>query len=301
MKRHVILALLLPAFLGAQAPPASPAAGSSTGEPRSGSVPIYNVNVVARTTKAVNYQHRSGPTQIGFDGTVLLPNAEGKAAVESKKGAVQVRAEFKKLEAPTKFGRQYLTYVLWAITPEGRPHNLGELIANSGDKAKLDATTALQAFALIVTAEPYYAVTEPSDVVVMENVVLPETLGRVQTVDANFELLKRGTYNYDKTQADAVQPAGEKLRSGRYEALLEVYQARNAVQIAKSQGAEQYAASSYLEAAQLLKQAEAKYAAKGKNKEIVATARQATQTAEDARLITERKKEREQQEQVARQ
>jgi hypothetical protein len=298
MKRHVILALLLPAFLGAQAPPP---AGSSTGEPRSGSVPIYNVNVVARTTKAVNYQHRSGPTQIGFSGTVLLPDSEGKAAVESKKGAVQIQAEFKKLKAPTKFGRQYLTYVLWAITPEGRPHNLGELIANSGDKAKLETTTALQAFGLIVTAEPYYAVTEPSDVVVMENVVLPETLGRVQTVDANFELLKRGTYNYDKTQADAIQPAGEKLRSGRYEALLEVYQARNAVQIAKSQGAEQYAASSYLEAAQMLELAEAKYAAKGKNKEIVAMARQATQTAEDARLITERKKEREQQEQVARQ
>lgn len=298
MKRHVILALLLPAFLGAQAPPP---AGSSTGEARSGSVPIYNVNVVARTTKAVNYQHRSGPTEIGFNGTVLLSDASGKAEVESKKGAVQVRAEFKKLTPPTKFGRQYLTYVLWAITPEGRPHNLGELIANSGDKAKLETTTALQAFGLIVTAEPYYAVTEPSDVVVMENVVLPDTAGRVQTVDANFELLKRGTYNYDKTQADAIQPAGEKLRSGRYEALLEVYQARNAVQIAKSQGAEQHAASSYLEAEQLLKQAEAKYAAKGKNKEIVATARQATQTAEDARLITERKKEREQQEQVARQ
>ena len=298
MKRHVILAFLLPAFLGAQGPPP---VGSSTAEGRPGSVLIYNVNVVARTTKAVNYQHRSGPTEIGFNGTVLLPDATGKAAVESEKGAVQIRTEFKKLAPPTKFGRQYLTYVLWAITPEGRPHNLGELIANSGDKAKLDTTTALQAFALIVTAEPYYAVTEPSDVVVMENVVLPDTAGRVQTVDAKFELLKRGTYSYDKEKADAIQPAGEKLRAGRYEALLEVYQARNAVQIAKSQGAAEYAASSYMEAAQLLEQAEAKYAAKGKNKEIVAMARQATQTAEDARLITERKKEQEQQERVARQ
>jgi hypothetical protein len=297
MKRHVILALLLPTFMGAQTPPA----GSSEREAQSGSVPIYNVNVVARTTKAVNYHHRSGPTEIGFDGTVLLPDADGKASVESEKGAVQIHAEFKKLQPPTKFGRQYLTYVLWAITPEGRPHNLGELIANSSDKAKLETTTALQAFALIVTAEPYYAVTEPSDVVVMENVVLPETQGRVQTVDAKFELLKRGTYSYDKAQADAIQPTGEKLSSGRYEALLEVYQARNAVQIAKSQGAEQHAAGSYLEAAQLLEQAETKYAAKGQNKEIVAVARQATQTAEDARLITERKKERERQEQVLQQ
>jgi hypothetical protein len=268
----------------------SPSASSSDFEVPAG-VPIYNVNVVARTTKAINYHHRSGPTRIGFAGTVLLPGAAGEAKVESQKGAVQIKAEFKNLEPPTRFGRQYLTYVLWAITPEGRPRNLGEILTNHKNKAELTATSELQAFALIVTAEPYYAVTEPSDVVVMENVILPETAGKIQTVDAKFELLKRGTYTYDKSQADAVQPAGEKISVDRYEALLEVYQAKNAVQLAKAQGADKHAPGSIRQAEQLLREAEAQYASKQKSRVVVSTARQATQTAEDARLIALRKQE----------
>ncbi len=287
MRKHVILALFATAVLAAQNPPANP----PDVEVPAGGVPIYNVNVVARTTKAISYHHRSGPTKIGFAGTVLLPEAMGEAKVESKKGAVQIRAEFKNLEPPTRFGRQYLTYVLWAITPEGRPRNVGEILTNHNYKGELETSSEVQAFALIVTAEPYYAVTEPSDVVVMENVVLPETLGIVQTVDAKFELLKRGSYTYDKTQGDAVQPAGEKISVDRYEALLEVYQAKNAVQLAKVQGADKHAPGSIRLAEQLLREAEAQYAAKQKSKAVVATARQATQTAEDARLISMRKQE----------
>jgi hypothetical protein len=288
MRKHVILALFATAVLAAQSPPAET---SEVVEP-AGGVPIYNVNVVARTTKAINYNHRSGPTKIGFAGTVLLPGATGEARIESKKGAVQVKAEFKNLEPPTRFGRQYLTYVLWAITPEGRPRNLGEILTNHNYKGELETSSEVQAFALVVTAEPYYAVTEPSDVVVMENVVLPETIGKVQTVDAKFELLKRGSYTYDKSKADALQPEGKKISVDRYEALLEVYQAKNAVQLAKVQGADKHAPDSIRMAEQLLREAEAQYAAKQKSKVVVATARQATQTAEDARLISMRKQER---------
>src|SRR5438552_7336356 len=135
-----------------------------------GSMPIYRITVVARTTKAINYNHRSGSTNIGFHGTALMPQAHGEARVESKQGVIKIDARMQKLESATKFGPEYLTYVMWAITPEGRATNVGEVLLN-GENSKLDATTELQSFGLIVTAEPYFAVTQPSDVVIMENFV----------------------------------------------------------------------------------------------------------------------------------
>src|SRR5579862_741860 len=198
--------------------------------------PIYRVTVVSRTLPAVNYEHRSGPTKIDFAGTVLLPKAKGDATVESKRGRISIDARFDHLEAPTKFGREYLTYVLWAITPEGRPKNLGEIVASASDKAKLSVTTDLQALGLMVTAEPYYSVTVPSDVVVLENVVRPDTIGRTEQVAAKYDLLPRGQYtmNISPTQLRTVGAETEKLPYDQYEALLEIYQAQNAVQIARS-------------------------------------------------------------------
>src|SRR6267142_522244 len=133
-----------------------------------GSMPIYRVNVVARTMKAINYHHRSGATKIDFLGTALLPKAHGQAKVESKQGYIEIEVEFRELQPATAYGSEYLTYVMWAITPEGRAMNLGEVLLN-GTNSKLNVTTELQAFGLIVTAEPYYAVTQPSDIIVMEN------------------------------------------------------------------------------------------------------------------------------------
>ena len=132
-------------------------------------MPIYRVNVVARTTKAINYRHRSGSTKVDFQGTALMPRAKGDAKVDSKQGYLSVDAHFKNMEPASKYGPEYLTYVLWAITPEGRPKNLGEVVLNGSINSKLDVTSELQAFGLIVTAEPYYAVTTPSDAVVLEN------------------------------------------------------------------------------------------------------------------------------------
>jgi hypothetical protein len=134
-----------------------------------GDNPLYKitVNVVERTTKAINYRHHSGSTKVDFRGTPLLPEARGEAKVESKQGYIEIEVEFDDLQGATRFGPEYLTYVMWAITPEGRATNLGEVILN-GAKSKLNVTTELQAFGLIVTAEPYFAVLQPSDVVVME-------------------------------------------------------------------------------------------------------------------------------------
>src|SRR4029453_10127256 len=155
--------------------------------------PICRVTAVGRTTPAINYRHRSGATKVDFRGTALMPEARGEAKVESKQGYIEIEVEFDELSSAPKFGPEYLTYVMWAITPEGRATNLGEVLLN-GTESKLDVTTELQMFGLVVTAEPYFAVTQPSDVVVMENYVRPDTRGKVAPVEARYELLKRGTY-----------------------------------------------------------------------------------------------------------
>jgi outer membrane protein OmpA-like peptidoglycan-associated protein len=232
--------------------------------------------------KAINYNHRSGSTKIDFRGTALLPEARGEATVESKQGVIKIDARMEKLQPATNFGPEYLTYVMWAITPEGRANNIGEVLLN-GDKTKLDATTDLQSFGLIVTAEPYFAVTQPSDVVVMENFVRKDTVGTIEQVDAKFELLQRGQYTLNVNPAE-MTPV--RLSS---KAPLELYEARNAVRIARWTGAERYAPETYQKAVQGLENAEGYLTGKAGSKPIGTVAREAVQTAEDARIITVKK------------
>jgi outer membrane protein OmpA-like peptidoglycan-associated protein len=252
-----------------------------------GSMPIYRVTVVARTTKAINYNHRSGSTKIDFRGTPLLPDARGEARVESKQGVIKIDARMEKLQPATKFGPEYLTYVMWAITPEGRATNVGEVLLN-GDKTKLDATTELQSFGLIVTAEPYFAVTQPSDVVVMENFVRRDTTGTIEQVDAKYDLLQRGQYTLN------VNPAEIKPLRLNSKVPLELYEARNAVQIARWTGAERYAPDTFQKAVQGLGNAEGYLKGKAGRKPIGTVAREAVQMAEDARIITVKKIDEEQ-------
>jgi outer membrane protein OmpA-like peptidoglycan-associated protein len=247
-----------------------------------GSVPIYRVTVVARTTKAINYNHRSGSTMIGFRGTALMPLARGEAKVESRQGVIKIDARMQKLSPATQFGPEYLTYVMWAVTPEGRATNVGEVLLN-GDNSKLDATTELQSFGLIVTAEPYFAVTQPSDVVVMENFVAPGTTGTIEQIDAKYELLQRGQYTLN------VNPAEIKPVRLDPKIPLELYEARNAVQIARWTGADRYAADTYLKATQGLENAEGYLKGKKGRKPIGTVARESVQMAEDARIITVKK------------
>ena len=247
-------------------------------------VPIYQVTVTQRTVESVNYHYRNGPTRIDFRGTVLLPDAKGEAVVESKAGRTDVQVSFDHLAAPTRFGTEYLTYVLWAISPEGYPKNMGEVLADGGDHATLRVTSDLQAFGMIVTAEPYSAVRQPSDVVVMQNEIRPDTLGSIEPIRAKYELLPRGSYTYEKS-AGLRPPRGPKVSMAEYESLLELYQAQNAVQIAKSQGADRYAADTLATAESLLRDARGMQARKDTRKASVSLARQAAQTAEDARTI----------------
>jgi outer membrane protein OmpA-like peptidoglycan-associated protein len=246
------------------------------------STPLYRVTMVARSTKAINYGHLKGGTRIDFRGTVLAPMARGQAKVESRRGAVRIQAQFDRLQAASQYGPEYLTYVLWAISPAGRADNLGEVLLQ-GTKSKIEATAELQAFALVVTAEPYFAVIQPSDVVVMENVVRPDTVGSVEEVDAKFDLLQRGQYssvsaNLEPMRMDPKTPLG-------------LYEARNAVLIARVAGADHYVPDNFQKAEQLLRQAETYQAQKGDRKRVEMSAREAVQTAEDARAITVKRRE----------
>ncbi len=220
-------------LVAAQAPQApNPVQQSTENAARmaAGAMPIYRVTVTARTAKAINYQHRSGATKIDFRGTELLPGARGEAKVESKQGYIEIEVEFDDLQPATKQGAEYLTYVLWAITPEGRTANLGEILLN-GTKSKLNVTTELQVFGLVVTAEPYYSVTRPSDLIVMENVVRADTKGKIEEIDAKYELLQRG--QYQRLANPLALKIDRKLP-------LELYEARNAVQIARAVGADRF-------------------------------------------------------------
>ncbi|MGA2694839.1 MAG: OmpA family protein [Terriglobales bacterium] len=279
MKIHVLLTTAIALSLSAIAQTNPQTTPTVEAMPQT---PVFRVIVTSRTIQAVNYRHHSGATKVNFAGTDLMPSANGFAKVNSKRGAMDIEAEFGNLQSPKSFGNEYLTYVLWAISPEGRAVNLGEVLVGSNDRSNLKVTTDLQAFALIVTAEPYYAVHEPSNVVVLENVIRTDTRGSIETVNAKYELMERGGYlptgyKFDPVVLNAKLP-------------LEFFEARNAVRIAKSEGAEEYASDSYQHAVRLMNNADEDATRKNiPEKSLIAVSRDAVQTAEDARAIAVKK------------
>lgn len=256
-----------------------PGAGDNT--------PIFRVTVVSRSIQAVSYRHRSGWTKIDFKGTTLAPQAHGTADVNSRLGHAQIKLDVKDLPAPRSFGPEFLTYVLWAITPDGHPQNLSEVVVDShGNYSSDSVSTDLQAFGLIITAEPYYSVSMPSDVVVMENVIRQDTLGKDELIDAKYELMPRGQYTYHVPEE---RQHHIDLNSGNKNPL-EVYEAMNAVYIAQYARADQFASDQYQAAQALLNQAE-DYQTRKQWKPAIMTAREAVQKAEDARLVSLRRQQ----------
>jgi outer membrane protein OmpA-like peptidoglycan-associated protein len=254
---------------------------------------VYHVNVVERNLDAVNYLNRSGSTKISFVGTNLLPQARGEAKVNAVTGKTNISVKFDELTPANGFGKEYLTYVLWAISVDGRPQNLGELEL-AGEKANLDVSTAFQSFGLIVTAEPYYAVSQPSDVVVLQNVFTDETRGQLQQINAHYHLLPRGLYANTPGSKTIGNPVTDREHTP-----LALYEARNAERIALSVGADKYAPDIMKEVSTDLQSAEDINSSKNRDVKMLFTyARQATQRAEDARILTLRKQaaERSQQE-----
>ena len=248
--------------------------------------PIFKVEVVSRSIAAVSYRNRSGWTKVDLQGTALAPKAKGLAEVNSRLGHMEIKLSVKDLPSASSYGPLFLTYVLWAITPDGHSDNLGEVVVNPDGNFKAEVTTELQSFGLIVTAEPYFAVAQPSDVVVMENIVRTDTVGKIEVVDAKYELLPRGQYEYrvPKTQLKPVD-----LNSNK-KSPLSLYEAINAVQIAKYAKADQFAGDTYGDAQKLLQQAQEYQDRKQWNPAIM-TSKEAVQKAEDARIVSLRRQQ----------
>lgn len=255
---------------------------------------LYRVKVVQRDLDAVNYFHRSGSTKVAFKGTTLLPGGKGEASVKSERGSITIEAKFEGLTPANGFGPEYLTYVLWAITPDGRPNNLGEVLP-SGTKNNITVTTSLQSFGLIVTAEPYFSVSQPSDVVVMENQIIQDkTQGVLEKVNAHYSLLPRGAYAETDGSKTNANPITRNEKSP-----LEIYEAYNAMRIAQATGADKYAPDIMTQANQDLKNAsDIDRNKKGDRKMSITYARQVVQRAEDARIVTLRKQAAERQQQA---
>ena len=264
MKKHLACFVLLCSAAVAAAGQGQPAASPSSN--------------VSRTTKAVNYRLRNDAVKIDFRGTELMQNASGEAKVTGKKSSVEIEAKFEGLDDPTKLGLEYLALVLWAVSPEGRAVNLGELVVDH-NSSRVKAITDMQTFGMIVTAEPYFAVNQPGNMVIMENVVTASTVGRQENIEGKYELLGRGTYASTNTHIqDAI--FGIDRKTPRV-----LFEARNAVRIAHLTAAEKYAASITTKADQQLKQAEEAYVQKKDKSTVETLARETVGTAEEARVM----------------
>ena len=263
------------------AAPATAAATATTAPTTTPAPAAADPGAVSRTTKAVHYRLQGGNAKVDFQGTDLLQRASGEARIEGKKTNFQIEAKFQNLEDATKFGLEYLTYVLWAVSPQGRPVNLGEVTLEHGN-AHVKAFTDLQAFGLIVTAEPYFAVTQPGNMVVMES--SSGSGGGSENIEAKYELAPRGTYTSTNTHIqDAIFGIDSKTP-------LELFEARNAVRIAKNASADKYAAFIFSKAGQQMMHAEEVYRQKQNRATVEAAAKEAVETAEEARLMAVKKK-----------
>jgi len=254
-----------------------PAQGNGTApNPRSKIQEPVHQNGASIRVPLVNYHALGGAAKTEFEPTALMLNTKGLAQVAiTKEGSVSVKAQFNGLTGPTKFGNEYLTYILWGITPKGQPLKIGELSV-TGDAARLVASTVLRTFGMLVTAEPYYAVTRPSNIVVL----VGKSMGETQPPFAPCELLQDGYappgYRYEPIDTS----------SGYAPELL---QAMNARRIAKVAQADKYAAQSFSGAENLYEYMVA-WAVREKkiSKKLLQAANTVTASYEDARALAMR-------------
>ncbi|MBS1955174.1 MAG: OmpA family protein [Cyanobacteria bacterium SZAS-4] len=234
-------------------------------------------NIVNATISAFGYPIGSGFQKVNMAGTSVASQASGNAWVDPRQGATSIILRVSSMPQATSLGAEFLTYVLWTVSPDGTTTNLGEINLDNNGNGKLEVKSQSQTFAMIVTAEPYYAVSIPSQVIVLEN---QNITGQIYP-DNSYKLMKRSEY------AQAGNPLA--LTPNLKQAPLDMYEARNAVDIAKNRGAEQYAPQIFAQAKTSLQLAENCVAQNSNNNDIISAARQAIQFAEDARSLTAQK------------
>ncbi|HWY53762.1 MAG TPA: OmpA family protein [Terriglobales bacterium] len=245
---------------------------------------VPDSGVVKKSIKAVGYEVGGGSTKVIFVGTPGAPNASGEAKVEAKKGRTDIEVKVKGLPQPSTLGAEFLTYVLWTVTPDGSTTNLGEIPIDKNGEGKLNTSAQSQTFAMGVTAEPYFAVSLPSEIVVLVNDTTKNTKGKIYP-ENSYRLIKRTEY------AKLGNPLA--LTLDLKNVPLDMYEARNAVDIARSKGAEKYAPEIFSKASGSLQMAENALASNSDKSKIVTDARQTIQFAEDARALASERREAE--------
>jgi outer membrane protein OmpA-like peptidoglycan-associated protein len=237
---------------------------------------VPDSNLTTKSVKAIGYKVGGGSTKLDLKGTELMPVASGEAKIEAKPGATTIEISLIGMTQPSTLGAEFLTYVLWVVTPDGRSGNVGEIIINKNGEGKLKVTTPAQAFALLVTAEPYFAIRFPSEMIILENDTRKNTKGHIFPVN-DFKLMRRAQYEKLGNPL-AMTPDLEHVP-------LQVYEARNAVDIAKSRAADKDAPEIFSKATASLQMTENALASKADKKDILSKAGQAIQFAEDARAL----------------
>lgn len=237
---------------------------------------VPDSNLTSKSVTAIGYKVGGGSTRVDLAGTELMPAASGEAKVTAKPGATSIELSLIGMTQPSALGAEFLTYVLWVVTPDGRSGNTGEIIIGKNGEGQLKATTPAQTFSLIVTAEPYFAVRYPSEMVILENRTRKNTKGQIFPVN-DFKLMRRAQYEKLGNPL-AMTPDLERIP-------LQMYEARNAIDIARSRGADKDAPEIFSKATSSLQMAENALSSKEDKKNIVSRAGQAIQFAEDARAL----------------
>jgi outer membrane protein OmpA-like peptidoglycan-associated protein len=235
------------------------------------------IEMIARTTQAIDYR-RGDHVDVDLTGTNRMPELNGKAKIISKKGLSDIHVDLQNLRPANAIDAAYLTYVLWTISPQGNAKNIGELVEKDG-KASLHATSNMQSFALVVTAEPDFAVSQPSELVVAENAVPANSKAGAEPIQVHYQVFPRSVY---------VAPARADIYRNMKESPLELIEARNAVAIAQARHADEYAPDALRRAQDMLNQAEDAFSSHHSRKTVVTAAREAVQTAEEARASSVR-------------
>lgn len=232
--------------------------------------------VEARSVRVMDYSSLTAPITVLFRYTPLAPGAAGQAVIEPTRFALKIHATVEKLPPASGLGQAYLTYVLWAVTPEGRATNLGE-IDLTGSDGKLNAKMVPSHFGLIVTAEPYFAVSRPGKSVVLEADLAPGAKPVLPVSQASCELLATSV---GANFGDPGSPA-----SNDPSAPVVIEEARRAIEVARKSGAQQFAPETLATAEHLLQLARDQQARGVPRKDVVDTSSEAALVAEDARVL----------------
>jgi outer membrane protein OmpA-like peptidoglycan-associated protein len=257
---------------------------------------VHAQSDMPRQTVAITYPLDQSVT-VKFRGTTRLPRLTGEAKVRrAGRRGTRVELSIDNLPRANELGGVYTTYVLWAISPEGRVDNMGE-IKRGGSfivSSKLDVTTPLQTFALIVTAEPHFMVRGPSRMVVLENLP-PQKPGDADIATVNVQYLGNTSDYFNDARVPDV-PDSDYLKTP-----VSLLGARQAVNLARYAGATRDAADELKEAQDALAQAENAWRLRQPEADIDAAARRAISLGVRAEEVAEGgKAARQRREEIAR-